>query len=215
MPSNINPVLFDRLTPDNAALLLIDMQTGLLLAVTTTPAVQLKNNILALAQLGKDYNLPTLLTTSTVTGPNGPYMPEVAAMFPGQEVQNRTLVNAWDDPKFVAAVEKTGRKKLIMAAITTDVCLLFPALAAVQAGYDVYAVVDASGCFDTLAETASMMRMAQAGVKLTGWSSVSAELLRDWSLPVAPEIAKVVAGYNTSQGYVAGNLEAAQHPVMA
>lgn len=171
MATSVNPVLFERLTPDNAALLLIDMQTGLLLAVTTSPAIELKNNILALAQLGKTYNLPTLLTTSTATGPNGPYMPEVLAMFPGQEVQNRTLVNAWDDPRFVAAVEKTGRKKLIIAGITTNVCLQFPALSAVQAGYDVYAIVDASGCFNALAETAAMLRMTQAGVKVTDWSA--------------------------------------------
>lgn len=115
--------LFERLTPDNAALLLIDMQTGLMLGVTTSAAIALKNNILGLAQVGKTFKLPTLLTTSAADGPNGPYMPEVVAMFPGQEVLNRTLVNAWDDPTFVAAVEKTGRKKLIMAGITTDVCV--------------------------------------------------------------------------------------------
>ena len=136
MTTSPNPVLFERLTADNAALLLIDMQTGLLLGVTTSAAITLKNNILGLAQVGKTFGLPTLLTTSAATGPNGPYLPEVVAMFPGQPVQNRTLVNAWDDPAFVAAVEKTGRKKLIIAGITTDVCVLFPALAAVAAGYD-------------------------------------------------------------------------------
>lgn len=205
-----NPVLFERLTTDNAALLLIDMQTGLMLGVTTSSTIALKNNILGLAQVGKVFNLPTLLTTSAATGPNGPYLPEVVAMFPGQQVQNRTAVNAWDDEAFVAAVEKTGRKKLIIAGITTDVCLLFPALSAVAAGYDVYAVVDASGSFNPQTELAAMMRMTQAGVKVTGWTSVAAELQRDWALPVAQEAGKVLAQYLTPIGYLADNLAAQQ-----
>lgn len=206
-----NPVLFERLTPENAALLLIDMQTGLMLGVTTSAAIALKNNVLGLAQVGKTFKLPTLLTTSAADGPNGPYMPEVVAMFPGQEVQNRTLVNAWDDPKFVAAVEKMGRKKLIMAGITTDVCVQFPALAAVEAGYDVYAVVDASGSFNPQTEMAAMLRMTQAGVKVVGWTSVAAELQRDWSLPIAQEAGKVLGQYLTPMGYLADNM-AAQQP---
>lgn len=206
-----NPILFERLTADNAALLLIDMQTGLMLGVTTSSSISLKNNILGLAQVGKTFGLPTLLTTSAATGPNGPYLPEVVAMFPGQEVQNRTLVNAWDDPAFVAAVEKTGRKKLIIAGITTDVCVLFPALSAVAAGYDVYAVVDASGSFNPQTELAAMLRMTQAGVKVTGWTSVAAELQRDWSLPIAQEAGKVLGQYLTPMGYLADNM-AAQQP---
>lgn len=210
MPTPPNPVLFERLTPDNAALLLIDMQTGLLLGVTTSSTITLKNNILGLAQVGKVFGLPTLLTTSAATGPNGPYMPEVVALFPGQEVLNRTLVNAWDDETFVAAVEKTGRRKLIIAGITTDVCLLFPALAAVEAGYDVYAVVDASGSFNPQTELAAMLRMTQAGVKVTGWTSVAAELQRDWALPVAQEAGKVLGRYLTPIGYLAGNMATQQ-----
>lgn len=203
-----NPVFFERLTPENAALLLIDMQTGLLMGVTTSSAIGLKNNILGLAQIGKTFNLPTLLTTSSADGPNGPYMPEVLAMFPGQEVQNRSLVNAWDDPKFVAAVEQTGRKKLIIAGITTDVCLMFPALMAVQDGYDVYAVIDASGSFNPQAETAAIARMTQAGVKVATWTSVTAELQRDWALPVAQEAGQVLGQYLTAMGYLNDNMVA-------
>ncbi|MFD1875488.1 isochorismatase family protein [Hymenobacter bucti] len=208
--SPTNPVFFERLTPENAALLLIDMQTGLMLGVTTISPVELKNNVLALAHLSLTYQLPTLLTTSAVQGPNGPYLPEVAELFPGQEIQNRMLVNAWDDPKFVAAVEKTGRKKLIMAAITTDVCLLFPALAAVQAGYDVYAVVDASGCFSTAAESSAITRMAQAGVKITGWGTVTAELLHDWSQPISQKTGAVLGQYMPATGYLVNNMAAQQ-----
>ena len=212
MPTLPNPVLFERLTPDNAALLLIDMQTGLMLGVTTSSSstIAQKNNILGLAQVGKVFGLPTLLTTSAATGPNGPYLPEVVAMFPGQEVLNRTLVNAWDDAAFVAAVEKTGRRKLIIAGITTDVCLLFPALAAVQAGYDVYAVVDASGSFNPQTELAAVLRMTQAGVKVTGWTSVAAELQRDWALPVAQEAGKVLGQYLAPIGYLAAQQATAQ-----
>lgn len=211
MASLPNANLFERLTPDNAALLLIDMQTGLMLGVTTSAAIALKNNILGLAQVGKVFGLPTLLTTSAADGPNGPYLPEVVAMFPGQEVLNRTLVNAWDDKAFVEAVEKTGRKKLIMAGITTDVCVQFPAISAVAAGYDVYAVVDASGSFNPQTEMAAMLRMTQAGVKVVGWTSVAAELQRDWSLPIAQEAGKVLGQYLTPMGYLADN-QAAHQP---
>lgn len=210
-----NPVLFEHLTPDNAALLLIDMQTGLLLGITTSTAIALKNSILGLAETGKAFNLPTILTTSAQEGTNGPYMPEILALFPGQEVLNRTLVNAWDDPAFVAEVERTGRKKLIIAGITTDVCLQFPAIAAVQAGYDVYAVVDASGSFNPQTEMAAMLRMSQAGVKVVGWSSVAAELQRDWALPVVQAEGKVLGDHLTAVSYLADNLAAQRKAVPA
>lgn len=210
MSTSVNPAFFERLTSDNAALLLIDMQTGLMLGVTTSPTITLKNNIMGLAEVGRTFNLPTLLTTSAADGPNGPYLPEVVAMFPGQQVQNRTLVNAWDDPKFVEAVKKTGRRKLIIAGITTDVCVQFPAISAVAAGYDVYAVVDASGSFNTQTEMAAMLRMTQAGVKVVGWTSVAAELQRDWALPVSQQAGKVLGEYITSMGYLADNMAAQQ-----
>lgn len=210
MSTTVNPILFERLTPENSVLLLIDMQSGLMLGVTTTDFISLKNNILGLAALGPLFNIPAMLTTSTATGPNGPYMPEVMAMYPGQEVLDRTMVNAFDDPKFVEMLEKLGRKKLIIAGITTDVCLLFPALSAVEAGYDVYAVIDASGTWSTQGEMASMMRMTQAGVKVTNWMSVAAELLRDWSLPVGKNTAQMMGSYLTFMGYLTNNMKAQQ-----
>lgn len=213
MTAPSNSVLFERLTLDNAALLLIDFQTGLMLGVGTSNPPTLKNNVLALATLGQTFKLPTILTTSNSAGPNGPFMQEIEALYPGQQTMDRTMVSVWDDPKFVAWVEQTGRKKLIMAAITTDVCLLFPALAAVQAGYDVYAVIDASGTWDQQAELASVTRMAQAGVKVTNWVSVSAEILRDWSLPLGQDLAKVYGEHLTSYGYLIDNLAAQHQPV--
>ena len=201
--------LYERVSPDNSTLLLIDFQTGLMLGIGTSDFTTLKNNALALATLGKVFNLPTIVTSSFSEGPNGQVMPEIVSMYPDHEIINRTMVSAWDDEKFVAAIEKTGRKKLIMAAITTDVCLLFPAIAAIQAGYDVYAVIDASGTWGAQAELATMMRLTQAGVKTTNWVSVAAELLRDWSKPVGQELAKVFADHLTPYGYLIDNLKAA------
>ncbi len=202
-----NSALYERLSPDNAALLLIDYQTGLMLGVETSDFTTLKNNALALAALGKVFNLPTILTSGFSDGPNGQYMPEIVAMYPDHNILNRTMVSAWDDPKFVAAVEQTGRSKLIMAAITTDVCLLFPALAAAQAGYDIYAVIDASGTWGTQAELASMLRLLQAGIKTTNWVSVAAELLRE-SKPIGQHLAQVFADHLTPYGYLIDNLKA-------
>jgi nicotinamidase-related amidase len=178
----------DLLTPGNAAILLIDHQVGLLNCVRTMDPVNLKNNIIALAKLGKIFNLPVVLTTSGVNAtPNGPLLAELVQMFPDNEVIDRTHVNSWHDPVFVKAVEKTGRKKLIMAGISTDVCLAFPAISAVKAGYDVYAVIDASATWDPVTEHAAMLRMSAAGVKVVNWVAAAAELQRDWALPTAGE----------------------------
>jgi nicotinamidase-related amidase len=196
----------DLLTPENAALLLIDHQVGLLTCVRTMDSLNLKNNIIALAKLAKIFKLPVVLTTSgaNVT-PNGPLLPELVSMFPENEIIDRTLVNSWHDPVFVKAVEKTGRKKLIMAAISTDVCLAFPAISAAKAGYDVYAVVDASATWDHVVEHAAMMRMNNAGVKVVGWVAAAAELQRDWALPTAGEfgmhLGTAMGGYSLLAQY--------------
>ena len=203
-----DPALYERLTPENAALLLIDHQTGLMLGVGTLEPTKLRNNALAFAELGKVFNLPTVVTTSASDGPNGPLMAEIAAMYGKDNVINRHMVSAWDDPKFVAAVEKTGRRKLIMGAITTDVCLLFPALAATAAGYDVYAVADASGTWDALSEQASLLRLSQAGVKVCNWVSVAAELLRDWSGPYAKGVGQLLTDRLGPYHFLANNFAA-------
>ena len=110
-----------------------------------TPA-EFRNNVIALAKLGKAFKLPTVLTTGLGLGPNGPFIPEVVSMYPDAPLIDRPgTISAWDDPKVVAAIEKTGRKHLIMAGVTVDVCLAFAAMQAVDAGYNVYGVIDASG----------------------------------------------------------------------
>jgi nicotinamidase-related amidase len=176
---------YQRLTPDNAALLMVDHQTGLANGVQTqSPAVFL-NNVKALATLGKVYNLPTIITTSAADGPNGPVMPVVTSLLPEATVVHRPgEVNAWDNQEFVAQVKKTGRKKLLIAGISTDVCLAFAALSAVNAGYEVYAVLDASGTWDQLVEQAAIARMVQAGIVPITWCAVGAELMGDWRSPM-------------------------------
>src|SRR2546430_4883876 len=134
-----------RFSANDAALVLIDHQSGIMQPVHDYSPAEFRNNVIGLAKLGKVFKLPTVLTTSLGQGPNGPFIPEVVSMFPYVPVIDRPgIISAWDDPKFVAAIEKTGRKNLIMAGVTIDVCLAFAAMQAVEAGYNVYGVVDAS-----------------------------------------------------------------------
>lgn len=181
MTPNRNPFA-ERLTPDNTAVLLIDHQVGLFSFLGSVEPLTLKNNILGLARTAKAFNLPTILTTSWPQGPNGPTMPELVELFPDQEIIDRNTVNFWDHPASVEAVAKTGRKKLIIAALDTTTCLGMAAVYGVQHGYDVYAVVDASSTFNTLCETATMIRMASAGVVVTTWVAVLAELAKDTTI---------------------------------
>lgn len=166
----------EPLTPENAAVILIDHQTGLFQFLSSVEPLKLKNNIIALAKVAKRFNLPTLLTTSWPQGPNGPTMPELVQLFPDREIIERDTVRFWDHAPTVAAVEKMNRKKLIIAALDTTTCLSFAAIYGVQRGYDVYAVMDASSTFDELNQQAAMIRMAMAGVVVTTWVPVLAEL---------------------------------------
>lgn len=134
---------YKRLDKNDAAVLLIDHQTGLFNLVRDFEPIQFKNNVLALADSAKFFNLPTILTTSFDNGPNGPLLPEIIEMFPEAPLIRRPgQINAWDNEEFVAAVKKTGKKQLIIAGIVTDVCVAFAALSAVEAGYEVFVVTD-------------------------------------------------------------------------
>lgn len=166
----------ESLTPDNAAMLLIDHQVGLFQFLPSVEPLKLKNNIIALAKVAKRFNLPTLLTTSWPQGPNGPTMPELVELFPDHEIIERDTVKFWDHSPSAKAVETMNRKKLIIAALDTTTCLAFAAIYGVQRGYDVYAVMDASSTFDELNQQAAMMRMSAAGVVVTTWVPVLAEL---------------------------------------
>lgn len=171
----------NRLSPDNAVLLLVDHQTGLMQLVRNFGTDEFKNNILALADVAKLYNLPTILTTSAENGPNGPILPELKEKFPDAPYIPRPgQINAWDNEDFVNAVRATGRKKLIIAGIVTDVCVAFPAISALNEGYHVYVVTDASGTFSEAVQQAALMRLTHVGAIMINWFAVSAELQRDW-----------------------------------
>lgn len=204
----IKASLYETLTPDNAALLLIDHQVGTMaFGITDLDSVNLKNNTLWLAEAATVFNLPTLLTTSNPSGANGPLFPELVTALPGVPIIDRVIINAWKDPAFVEAVKQTGRTKLIMAGVTADVCLAFPAIAAVADGFDVYAVMDASGTINQQAMMAAMFRMSQAGVKIANTNMVIAELQADWSKPTAEKIGKLYMNRLPNFGYIAAHMD--------
>lgn len=199
--------LFETLTPDNAALLLIDHQVGTMnFGLTDIDALHLKNQTLWLAEAAKAFGLPAILTTSNPNGANGPIFPELLTTLPDAPVIDRLIINAWNDSKFVEAVKQTGRKKLVMAGVTADVCLTFPALGAVRDGYDVYAVMDASGTVNQHALTAATFRMSQAGVKIANANMVVAEILGDWSGKYAAPLGKLYADRVPNFGFIAAHL---------
>ena len=170
-----------RLSVDDAALLLVDHQSGLMSLVQDYSPDEFRNNVLALADIGKLFKLPTILTTSFETGPNGPLMPELKALFPeAPYIPRPGQINAWDNEDFVNAVKQTGRKQLILAGVVTDVCVAFPALSALAEGFQVFAVTDASGTFNKSVADAALMRIAHAGGIMTNWFAVACELQRDW-----------------------------------
>ncbi|EJP99181.1 isochorismate family cysteine hydrolase YcaC [Bacillus cereus] len=173
---------YSRLSKSDAAVLLVDHQTGLISSLVRDYGVdEFKNNVLALANTANFFDLPVILTTSFEDGPNGPLMQELIELFPNvPKIARPGQINAWDNEEFVKAIEATGKKQLIIAGVVTDVCVAFPALSAINAGYEVFVVTDASGTFSKQVADAALMRMAHGGVQLMNWFSVAAELQRDW-----------------------------------
>jgi nicotinamidase-related amidase len=172
---------YSRLDKTQAATLLVDHQAGLISLVQDFPPNEFKNNVLALAALAKFFKLPTILTTSFEEGPNGPIVPELKQMFPDVPYIARPgNINAWDNEDFVKAVKATGKKQLIIAGVVTDVCVAFPTLSALEEGYEVFVVTDASGTFNETVQQAAWARMSAAGAQLMNWFSVACELHRDW-----------------------------------
>ncbi|AEF44078.1 MULTISPECIES: isochorismate family cysteine hydrolase YcaC [Serratia] len=172
---------YKRLDKDQAAVLLVDHQAGLLSLVRDIDPDRFKNNVLALGDLAKYFNLPTILTTSFEEGPNGPLVPELKAQFPDAPFIPRPgQINAWDNDDFVKAVKATGRKQLIIAGVVTEVCVAFPALSALSEGFEVFVVTDASGTFNELTRQSAWSRMEAEGAQLMTWFGVACELHRDW-----------------------------------
>jgi nicotinamidase-related amidase len=172
---------YARLDKNQAAVLLVDHQTGLLSLVRDIDPDKFKNNVLAVADLAEYFKLPTVLTTSFEDGPNGPLVPELKAKFPkAPYIPRPGQINAWDNEDFVKAVKATGRKQLLIAGVVTEVCVAFPALAALAEGFEVFVVTDASGTFNDVTRQAAWDRMSAAGAQLMSWFGVACELHRDW-----------------------------------
>lgn len=182
-------------TPDNTALLLIDHQVGTMKLIKTLPLEVVKRNTLALAKAAKILNLPVILTSSQEERIQGPLMPELEEILPtafATRVKRAGIVNAWKDANFKAAVAATSRKNLVMAGVTTDVCLVFPSINAVEEGYQVQAVMDASGSPFDLSEEMSRRRMEKAGVILTATNTIIAELAQDWSTAAGSQLIQLL-----------------------
>jgi nicotinamidase-related amidase len=189
-----DPVSDPLLTPQNCALIVIDYQPSQLAAVTSMDHDLLTRNIVTVAKLAKTYNLPVVLSTVNVVANNQPpTLPELRKVLPDSAELDRTSINSWEDVEFRRAVEATGRKKLIMTALWTEVCLAFPALDAMRAGYEVFPVVDAVGGTSPEAHRACLERIVQAGAQPISWVSMACELQRDWArVDTVPEVVDVV-----------------------
>ncbi|HEY9907679.1 MAG TPA: hydrolase [Thermosynechococcaceae cyanobacterium] len=169
------------LTPENSTVIFIDHQPQMTFGVTNIDRQTLINNTVGLAKAAKVFNVPTILTTVETQSFSGYMWPQLLEVFPDQTPIERTSMNSWEDTKFVAEVERIGRKKLVIAALWTEVCLVFPAIQAIEAGYEIYFVVDASGGTSQVAHDMAVQRLIQAGAVPVTWQQVLLEYQRDWA----------------------------------
>lgn len=185
---------FDRA---NAALVLIDHQVGTIGWVKTMPHEQLKQNTVMLAKTAKILGMPVVITSSMEFMVQGPIIEELAAAAPeahATRIQRAGIINAMEEEAFAAAINATGRKKLVLAGVTNDVCTVFPALTLVEQGFDVQVVADAGGSPGAIAEDMALRRMAAAGVTLTGTNQVIAELTGSWATDEGGQIVQIIMG---------------------
>lgn len=179
----------DPLTADNTAVLLVDHQIGLFTGVRDLTVAELKHNVASMAKAALRLNLPTVVTTTAADSMWGPLVPELRAVLPDEhEVIDRGTVNAWTDERVRGAIEATGRKKLLIAGVSLEVCAALPAIAATAAGYDTYVAVDASGTFSATKRETGLMRLQQAGVVVADYASLIVEILADYADPIAGEL---------------------------
>ena len=198
-PASERAPYLEKLTRDNAALILIDYLTGFDPGLKTIEPQTYRHNVTALIQIGQIFKLPTIVLGDE-GGFRGDFYPELAKYLPDAPRVGRHTPSAWDEPAFVKAVEATGRRKLIVAGISLDNCLMMLSIDAMRAGYEIYAVVDASGTDHPLVEQAAMMRLSQAGAVMTSWVSLASELLKDWETPEGPLVGKLYQDHSSWGG---------------
>src|SRR5437764_6020458 len=192
MPNTIKTMI----DPNDAVMLLVDHQSGLFQLVRDIDLPVLRSNVTALAKVARLSKIPTFTTASVPDGPNGPLIPEIHQYNPEAVYIPRTgQINAWDNPKWVEAIEKTGRKTLLIAGTLTSVCMAFPTLSALVAGYKVFCIIDASGNWSKMATDVTTVRIAQAGAVPIDTYAVLAELMSTWNRPDAMDFAGVMVDH--------------------
>ena len=189
----MSKVIKSMIDPDDAVMLLVDHQSGLFQLVRDIDQPTLRHHVCALAKVAHLAKIPTFTTASVPDGPNGPLIPEIHQYCPEAVYVPRTgQINAWDNPKWVEAVENTGRRTLIIAGTLTSVCMAFPTLKALEAGYKVFNVVDASGNYSAMATDITLARVVQAGAVPTDTFATLAELMSTWNRPDAMKFAEIM-----------------------
>jgi nicotinamidase-related amidase len=183
---------YEPLTSQNAALILVDHQVGLMTGVRDYSTGELKHNVVGLAKAAKALKLPIVVTTTARDSMWGPTFPELVEALPSMEIIDRSSVNAFDDPRVARAIETTKRKKLIFAGLSLEVCAAFPAITAVGRGLDAYVAVDASGTFSETKRQAGLLRMLQAGVMVSDYATLMMEILKDNARPEAREVYQAI-----------------------
>ena len=178
---------YERLTPESAVLLLVDHQSGLVSGIRDLAPDEVRHNVVAFARAARVLRVPVVLT-STAPMMWGPTLPELTEALPGVENIERSVINAWDEPRVRDAVTRTGRRKLLIGGITTHVCLAFPAMSAAADGHDVRALLDASGTWSDLLRFTAIDQMRQAGVTITSGAAAFVEMLHDNASPIAGEL---------------------------
>jgi nicotinamidase-related amidase len=187
MPSTrISKTMF--LNRNTAAVVLVDHQIGLLTGVRDMSLGDLKHNVVAFAKAARALGVPVVLTATAPEGMWGPTMPELKAVLPDVTVIGRSTVNAWDDARFVKAVEATGRKQLLIGGLSLDVCATLPAMSAIAAGYDARVVLDASGTFSEDKRIAALHRLSHLGIEVTDYATSIVEMLGDNGDPKAAAV---------------------------
>ena len=180
-PSAAAPRVLDELTPQNSVVLLIDYQSQFAFSTHSIGIDALVNNTAGLAKAARVFNVPIIVSTVTAEAFAGPLLYQIAAATPGVVPIDRTVINAWRDPRVSSAVRATGGKKLIIAGLWTDNCVMLPALSALAEGYEVYVVTDASGDYDAASHERAIQRLVQAGAVPITWLPVALEWQGDWS----------------------------------
>jgi nicotinamidase-related amidase len=201
MNTNNNKIGLDALlTPENSVLILIDHQAFQFANTRNMDPTMILNNTIGLAKAAKAFKVPTILTT--VVSARGGHLPQaLQAVFPDQVPIDRTTLNTWEDSRVVDLVKKTGRKKIIFAALWTEICLAYPAIHAMGDGYDVYVVTDASGGVSVEAHDRAIQRLVQAGAVPVTWMGVMSEWQRDWAREATVgAVAEIVLAHGGSTG---------------